>query len=303
MAFYKWIDEIVCGREASDQDVFRRTRALQRHSGESPLSRALAQRLASDARERILIVTGFVVPELFPAGENDGPLGTVALARALSRLGHQPVLLVDPPLVDTVRWLSAEIGFRSDVHPLVSEAYPSWIERVDKAIAIEKPGANSRGFLHTFDGRRIVGGSVPVDRLFRGLTEAGRWTLGIGDRGNEIGFGSLRDEVCRLHPTGGMCSCGCEAGVVCVTETTCVYPCAVSNWGAYGVAAALALHTGRMDLLLLPEEERRMLRVAAVRGCRDGVARRGLYGVDGLHGEDSVRVVASLVETVEAALS
>ena len=64
------------------------------------------------------------------------------------------------------------------------------------------------------------------------------------------------------------------------------------------MAAGLALLTGTPDLALKPEEEERMLKVAAVRGCRDGVRRRGLFGVDGVPGAGSVRIVSELAQTV-----
>ena len=80
-------------------------------------------------------------------------------------------------------------------------------------------------------------------------------------------------------------------------------PAAVSNWGAYALAAAIALLTGHSACALEPEEERRMLNVAAVRGCCDGIRRRGAFGIDGLDGEASVRVVAALRDLVRQALA
>ena len=37
------------------------------------------------------IVTGAQVPDKMPLGENDGPLGSVILAKALKKLGHEIV--------------------------------------------------------------------------------------------------------------------------------------------------------------------------------------------------------------------
>ena len=82
------------------------------------------------------------------------------------------------------------------------------------------------------------------------------------------------------------------------TETEELLPAAVSNWGAYGLAAALALITSAENLALHPHEERRLLQVAAVRGCVDGVHRRCGFGVDGIEGERSVAVVRSLYDLV-----
>jgi hypothetical protein len=260
----------------------------------------VASALLERVDEPIVLFTGFVVPGTFPEGENDGPLGAVVLARALHRIGARLELLVDPPLVDTVRWLVAEIDADTPVAAITAETLAASAQ-ISTAIAVEKPGKNEMGFMHTYDGERIVGGSPPVDATFQELNRRGALTISIADRGNEVGFGGLRDLVCELIPRARACSCGCGGRIAAATPAKLLLPAAVSNWGAYGVAAGLALLSGRPDLALRPEEEERMLKVAAVRGCRDGVRRRGLYGVDGFPGDASVRLTAQLARTVREA--
>jgi D-glutamate cyclase len=291
------IDRIVAGASIVRADIVSRVRQWQQASGGTCLR--IAQVLSARPSARVTIATGFVVPDRFPQGENDGPLGAVALARALDACGHAVTILVDPPLLDTVRWLAAELALGVAIYALDSGRLHEWIDRTDIGIAIEKPGGNEVGVLHTFDGHRIEGGSVPVDSLFDDLRRMGRPTIGIGDRGNEVGFGAIRDEVLRLNPEAARCACGCGGTVVCATQTTLVYPSAVSNWGAYGLAAACSILEDRPGIVVRPNEERRLLQVAAVRGCRDGVKQHSAYAVDGVAGDLSTRVVAALADLAD----
>lgn len=291
------IDRIIAGEDATAPEVYQYVRALQTAIGEgASLCERIARRLIALKHRVVFLFTGFVVPDFYPQGENDGPLGTLALARALQRLEARPVIWVDPELLDTLRWLAGEFGTPIPIHPIHSETLTARAHEPDAVIAIEKPGTNAAGRLHTFDGAAILGGSEPIDSLFHQWNERGTFTLGIGDRGNEIGFGRWASVVHRLRPATTTCRCGCGGGVVSTTETEYLLPAAVSNWGAYGLAAALAHITSNASLAFHPDEERRLLHVAAVRGCVDGVHRRCGFGVDGIEGECSVDVVRSLYE-------
>lgn len=295
---FQQLDRIVTGQGVVSAATAETIATLQKAASPNrPCTLAVASALRELVEDPVALFTGFVVPDRFPHGENDGPLGAVALARALRRIGVQPELLVDPPLVDTVRWLVAEIDADTPVTAITAKTLAA-SERFAAAVAVEKPGRNERGFMHTYDGQRIVGGSPAIDDVILRMNEAGLLTVSIADRGNEVGFGGLRDLVCELIPDARVCSCGCGGRIAAATPATLLLPAAVSNWGAYGVVAGLALLTERPDLALLPGEEERMLKVAAVRGCRDGVRRRGLFGVDGVPGDASVRLTAQLAQVL-----
>src|SRR5439155_24760601 len=64
----------------------------------------------------------------------------------------------------------------------------------------------------------------------------------------------------------------------------------VSNWGGYGIAAALGRLTG-LDLLHTPEIERRLVEACVAAGACDGVTRRREPTVDGLAAETHAAVV------------
>ena len=298
MEAFERIDELVCGVGFASETTVSRARAFQAAlNPKLPLCQTIADSLLNIPSARIALFTGFVVPGKYPAGENDGPLGAATLARALLGAGLRPTIHVDPEVIETTHWLLAEIGAAVKVASIdSSSAVPPG--SVDIAIAIEKPGANMLGVMHTLDGARITDGSKPVDRLFVDLHHAGIPTLGIGDQGNEVGFGKLGKAIGRINPRTRTCTCGCAGGTAAATPTRYLYPAAVSNWGAYGLAAALALLVKDPSIALRPEEERRMLHVAAVRGCCDGAHRRGTYGIDGIAGDASVRLVGALYDLV-----
>ncbi len=302
-AVFAEIDGIVAGRGFVDASTSTQIERLQAAAApEAPLCLSIAEALrALPPSEDVLLFTGFVVPQRMPHGENDGPLGTVVLARALGRLGLRPEIWVDPQVLDTTAWLSAECGVNVSVRSI--DAPPLKRRTPSAAIAIEKPARNRRGVMHTFDGVAFEGGSIGVDDLFDHWTNRGVLTIGIGDRGNEIGFGSIADVVRAVLPEAATCRCDCGGGVVAETLTQWLFPSAVSNWGAYGLAAALALLSGDVGCLVGPSEEARMLRISALRGCVDGVRRRGKFSVDAISGGVCLDVVRTLARVVTDALT
>jgi len=300
---FEQFDRTVAGVGFVDQRLTDYILRLQATLSEvSPLSFQIAERLQSLEGKNVFLFTGFVVPKLYPQGENDGPLGTIVLSRALERIGLVPTIWVDPQLLDSAMWLGAELGIEAPIRAIDLDELGRSGNQPTAAVAIEKPGQNEMGVMHTFDGIAIASGSIPIDHLFHEWAEAKILTLGIGDRGNEIGFGRIRDEVAKLRPETASCRCGCGAGVVSSTPTQLLLPAAVSNWGAYGIAASLAILANDEALLLDPDEEARLLQVAAVRGCVDGVQRRGGFGVDGLSGQTSVAVVRELQRIAQRAI-
>lgn len=300
------IDRLACGAGFVPEETATRARALQAavrsRTSDTPLSAAIIDSLLAHRHERVALFTGFVVPDVFPCGESDGPLGTVALARALKRAGFTASIYTDPQALDHTTWLAAEIEANVPIDPIPEDPSAEFADAIDVAVAIEKPGENAVGFLHAWSGQRIEAGSISIDPLFAQLDLAGKSTVAIGDRGNEIGFGVIYDEVLALVPAARRCTCGCGGGTAAVTPVKLLYPVAVSNWGAYGLCAGLALATSDRSLALRPQEEERLLNVAAVRGCRDGLLNTAAFGVDGISGSISIRVVDALCELVDSAL-
>src|SRR5207249_1098762 len=108
-----------------------------------------------------------------------------------------------------------------------------------------------------------------------------------GDGGNEIGMGLIHRAVQEIQPAGRRCVCPCGAGVATVTATDVLICAAISNWGAYGLAAMLGFLTGRLDALQDEDTQWRMLDACVRAGAMDGVYTRQIMS------EDSVPVKAS----------
>lgn len=300
------IDRLICGAGLVSDEVAARSCALQaaarRHTSDAPLSSSITAALLAHRGARVALFTGFVVPDGFPHGENDGPLGTVALARALNRAEFTVEIYADPQVLDHTAWLAAEIGAGVGVAPIPEDPPAGFADAIDVAIVVEKPGENAVGHLHASSGQRIEAGSISIDEVFAQLNAEGKLTVAIGDCGNEIGFGAIYDDVLALIPEARRCTCGCCGGTAAVTPAEFMYPAAVSNWGGYGLCAGLAVATADRSLALRPEEEERLLNVAAVRGCRDGLLKIAAFGVDGISGSISIRVVDDLCGLVDSAL-
>jgi hypothetical protein len=94
------------------------------------------------------------------------------------------------------------------------------------------------------------------------MNRMGKLTVGIGDGGNEIGFGNIGGRLKDLVPFGAMCKCPCGQGMLAATPTTLLYPVLVSNWGGYALTAALAVMVKDLSLAHTAERERAFFRIA-----------------------------------------
>ena len=296
---------------------------------------AACRGLAEHPAPALAIVTGFFIPTATPpAGETDGPLGALFLARALLPLGIPVVLVTDD---FCVRALAAGLGecvLRKDV-PIVPLPTPTQAEKMSDAdywrffderigmpnlthlLALERVGPShthdavplaDRDRCHTMRGRDITDVMSPAHRLFEFVlepeagTRTGRnpapalraqknvVTIGIGDGGNEIGMGKIPwDVIVRNVPRGGL--------VACRIATQHLIVCGVSNWGAYALAAGVALLRGRKlpASLFDPALERQILEAMVDAGpLVDGVTGVPSATVDGLTWEQYADVLMKM---------
>ena len=253
-------------------------------------ARALLARLRPGSR--VLLTTGLVTPHI-PCGETDGPPGTLALARALILgLGVEASVLTEssvvPVLAEGVEALATSEGDGTDWRPrLHLQAFPSDPapaagvvrrlfagHRPAAVISIEKLGPNRRGVVHTMRGEDVTAHQARTDLLFPPAHRHGVLTIGIGDRGNEIGMGGLLMRTAR-------CACPCRGGIACAVRARKPVVAFASNWGAHAVTAALAAYLGRPGLLHRPQSEARMLRRIVRAGAVDGATRKRVPTVDG----------------------
>jgi D-glutamate cyclase-like protein len=258
---------------------------------------------------RVLIATGFTVAADTP--ETDGPPGATVLGRALRRLGARVVYVTDPhnePIVEAaLKTLDEPVDIL--LYPEGDGAAPGVLarERPTHLVAVERPGRAVSGEYMNLRGQVITPWNRRIDELFlrargesraRGATRrhakpasVAPVTVGVGDGGNEIGMGNVRR---RLLRAGGLL-----ARTSSIVGVDHLVVAATSNWGAYGVVAALARLTGE-DLLHAPDAERRLIEACVQAGASDGITRRREATVDGLGTDTHAAVVALLTLAARA---
>lgn len=249
----------------------------------------------------VIYCTGAGTPPVLPEGETDGPTGTAAIARAVHLgLGGRPVYVSEKfywrPVEAAFRAagimaapfeFSSQLGYKVAFMDFPDDKDPvGHAKRIldtvqpSAVIGVEKTGPNVAGVIHSASGEAKAG-NARIDHLFRLAREGGAVTLGIGDWGNEIGMGCVADAVRANQPYGTRCLCACGKGIADVTETDAMVISNIANWGAYGVAAALAVLAENADVFHDAEMERRMVLDCARAGAADGRTRMSDGGVDG----------------------
>jgi hypothetical protein len=261
-----------------------------------PLVEAAATSLlgAAEAGQPVIVATGFPIPPSHQP-ETDGPLGAVVVADALAALGAEPVVVAEPAVAEPVSAIADALG--SDAIETVSLSPPestarSLLDREPGAVvAVEKPGVTADGSYRSMSGADISPAVDGVDPLIEAARERGIPTVGVGDGGNEVGMGAVQSAV----------ECHIDHGetIACHTPVDDLVVAGVSNWGAYGIVAALSLETGR-ELLHTGATERELLAAAIEAGCVDGVTGEATPSVDGISGGVHARVVDLLTDACAA---
>jgi hypothetical protein len=254
--------------------------------GREPTSYRAAKALAGNGGKRVAIVTGIHFSPHFPAGEVDGPVGAVVLARALASLGIRVDVLVEEPVVPPVEAMRSWTGGAFEIANttrLTQKAVDGLAATYDAAVTVEKLGVNALGVRHSILGTALPPESPPLDPFIDAMNTARKLTVGIGDGGNEMGFGAIFDQARQVVPWGAECRCPCKGGIVTRTSTQILLPALVSNFGAYGIVAALSIHCGSPGLLPTGSEIVGLLDVGVANGLVDGAfVKPGLVSDDGI---------------------
>lgn len=326
------VDRLV-NLDISGYGVIRTLYEAARAHYRQPLTLLAAERLRGvlKAGDYFFVTSGWVSPGFYPVGETDGPVGAAALGRALGiGLGARMVVLTEetmvPITVATCRGAGLNVVTEADIegdrkpHPnnfyclvlpfpidderAIGEAKRSFDRYRPKAlIAIEKNGPNRKGVYHMTAGSDDSDWVAKAGRLFEEATRRRVLTIGIGDRGNEIGFGAIEQVARRLLPFGRKCTCPCAYGVVDATTVDVLVTAAVSNWGADGIAACLAALLNRAEVLHDPATESRMLHCCIDAGGVDGFSQRPIPVSDGMPEAVHIAMITLLNEIVRAPAS
>jgi hypothetical protein len=137
-------------------------------------------------------------------------------------------------------------------------------------------------------------GRANAEALVDQARQRGVLTIGIGDHGNEIGCGLMEAAVRDITRYGAMCQCECAGSNAAHCATDILLPANASNWGGYGLAAALAAVTGQPDTLQTEASGRRAIEACVAFGAADGSTGRHILQVDGTPLEAHTSLLALL---------
>ena len=307
-----------------------------RRVGDKPISLVAAQQLIGhiESGDRVLLICGFASYPMLPYGETDGPLGVASLARAISfGLDAIPVVVTGPRDMESLRRTVHAAGLNVVDYDLAKEissphnaaATEVIFPCVDKdesqrlassimdkykpkvIISVETCGPNKKGVKH-FGGGTNAEEREKMPALEYLLYEANAkkvLTMAMIDRGNELGSGTIEEDVRRIVPYADICQCPCGAGAACEVKADIIFPASISNWGAYAITAMVGYLLKKPDILQDPDTERRMLESCILAGAVDvdGVMGGPLMSVDGVGYKAHESVVNILSSIVQNALS
>jgi hypothetical protein len=229
-----------------------------------------------DISGTVLIGTGFPVADTY---ETDGPVGAIALYQCLEQLGAQPVIACGKPLSTALREdyrvhemsVGCKGDWKEDTRLSLQQLAPTAV------VSIERPGLSAQGGYFNMRGEDITDRCACFDYYVE-LAECP--TIAVGDGGNEIGMGNVRDAVAALDIVPAVTTCD----ELLIAD--------VSNWGAYGLIAIIGYWRGQ-DLLgtISPLE---ILDYLSTRGSVDGVTRENTMTEDGLPSSDGLDLIKTL---------
>lgn len=229
-----------------------------------------AKDLLHRSSQRVVIMTGFpCMMDYNPPTETDGPLGALAIARAILRIdfSKEVKIIVDECNEEVMLAAACASDLQQEFGENFSlESFPggaafdesdrqrleSIAQWCDVAVAIERAGPNADFSYKTMRGKTMTHLLAPLEDIImmRGHSDVYRSStcsdssitseqrrfvsIGIGDGGNEVGMGKVYDKVKSSNIPNA-------ADIACVVPTTHLIVASVSNWGGYALAAAVAL--------------------------------------------------------------
>jgi len=273
-----------------------------------PLTMRAAEKLCETVKENdlVYILTGFILlPHKKP--EMDGMVSSLLLARALvMAFGAKPVIICPEDCVKSVKICAGVVGLHiyQDIgtvrelplsmgvlaftkNPARAVIEAEWLIKEGlpgAVISVEAPGSNENGVYHNAAGKDVTELEAKTDVLWEILRKKGILNIAIGDLGNEIGMGAIADHIKKYIPftASGECMCGCGGGILAASRADHVITATCSDWGCYGLIAALAYLKRDMEILHREEMEEELMRVASRTGLIDMTGSL-IPGIDGFN--------------------
>jgi hypothetical protein len=247
---------------------------------------------------RVLILTGFPIRGA-RLGETDGPPGALSVAQALEQLGKVTAFATDAYNAPLLELGMTQFGLKSQLYVFapgveraaLNKSYETF--RPDAVISIERPGRARDGACYSMRGEAISDLAPILDPFFELAKAAGIPTLAIGDGGNEIGMGNLKDVIVHQVANGEK--------IAATTAADHLMLAAVSNWGAHALVGTMSLMSGR-DLLHSAKDESALIHGMIRLGAVDGATKLAEATVDGYSLEDNLQVLDDLKVMIAKAL-
>lgn len=270
----------------------------------------------------MIITTGFPVRPTY-VHETDGPIGAISLARGIDKISEvNPLIVAEEEALPIIK-ATAYAGGLSVVgveqvadadHAIALLSFPKEKNLAKKKakkiinkfkpillMAVEKVAANEVGTYHNMGGNDISEYSAKIEHLLRKAEKDDIPTIGIGDGGNEVGMGKIKEVIRDEVPYGKQCRCGCGGGIAAEIETDILVASTVSNWGAHAIIATLSLLMEK-DLLHQPYRETEMLMAASKEGSIDGVTGYANGWADGISTSTHASIIQILKEIVSLSI-
>lgn len=224
----------------------------------------------------VLIGTGFPVNSTF---ETDGPVGAIALYRAIEILGGKPILVCCDPLAEALDGdysvYKIAMGSQSQARLEAEQGFERF--QPSLLISIEHPGLTASNDYRNMRGEDISSRCSGFD-FFLSIAQCP--TIGIGDGGNEAGMGNIQAALRDLDIMASVI--GCDELVIAD----------VSNWAAHGILVYLSYLEQKN--LLQDWDNLQVLKYLSDRGSVDGVTRKNTLTEDGLASEVSENLIVQL---------
>lgn len=237
------------------------------------------------------------------APETDGIVSAALLARAID-LGFKakPVIFCEDECVNIVKACCKSAGMRVqddfEKAKMLNHCATVWgftkdVKRAQKdaqhitdqmnpsaVISIERPGRNEKGAYHMANGRSITKFVAKLDELYEAVAKKGGTTIAIGDLGNELGMGALKEKTKTTIFYGENCRCGCGAGIGASFKSDATILGAISDDAAYALMASLAYLLDKPELLHTTQMEEQVLQASCKAGAIDGPSGLSMPWID-----------------------
>ncbi|MEC7881001.1 MAG: glutamate cyclase domain-containing protein [Chloroflexota bacterium] len=260
------------------QKDIRNISKLKRYLGENFLTDAANEVVAR--KGVVLIVTGFYI-SYANASETDGPAGSIALGRALKNIGFNVIYVTDKWSYSILEGITESkdriVEFPVDNHENSKKFASKLIEELDPSlcISIERASLMGDGTYRNWKGEDVSEYNAKLDYLFN----YSKFSIGIGDGGNEIGMGNLNSEIKKVE---GLPDNPATTKVNNLIISSC------SNWGAYGLIAEISSILNK-NLLISVDDAKELIIKSVDLGAVEGMSGDSSYAVDGRNlEEDSV---------------